>query len=102
LSRVAGADGDEDVHAAAARVYECGAHVDEFADTDGSVEVDVADGRGDAVAGAPLRGGGVGSRVDPFEQRARIDEAGVTDVDRPDAKLVDRFVAAYVWRNGLV
>src|SRR6185369_12803466 len=55
---VAGADGDKDVHTAAARVDQAGVQFDEFADADGSIEVEVTDGRGHAVAAAPVGGGG--------------------------------------------
>ena len=63
---VAGVDGDKDVHTAAPGVDEAGVHFDEFTDADGPVEVNVADGGGDAAA-TPVCGDGVGSIVDPFE-----------------------------------
>jgi hypothetical protein len=64
---VAGADGDKNMHAAAAGVDEAGVNFDKFTNADGPVEMKVANGGGDAVAATPLCGGGVGSRVDPFE-----------------------------------
>ena len=64
---VAGADGDKDVHTAAPRIDEAGMHFHKFPYTDGPVEVNVADGGGDAVAPTPLCSGDVGSLVDSFE-----------------------------------
>jgi hypothetical protein len=83
-------------------VYESRAYLDEFADTDGPVQMKVPDGRGNAVAGTPLRSGGISRLVDPFEQCACIDDAVVTDVDSADAEVVDCFVAANLWRYARV
>nr|WP_051073755.1 hypothetical protein [Mycobacterium sp. JS623] len=66
---------------------------DEFAEADGPFEVQVAHGRGNAVTGTPLRGGGVGGGVDPLQQRAAIDEADVADVNGFDVKAMDYLVA---------
>jgi hypothetical protein len=65
--RVAGGDSDQHVHAAAPRIDQAGVHFDKFTHTDGPVEVKVAHGGGDAVTATPLRGGGMGGLVDPFE-----------------------------------
>jgi len=53
--RVAGVEGDEDVHTAAPGVDDTGVQFDEFTDADRPVEVHVANVGGDAVATAPLR-----------------------------------------------
>jgi hypothetical protein len=66
-SRVAGVDGDEDMHAAVARIDEASVYLDQFADTDGPVEVEVAYRYGQAAAPAPPGGGGMGRSVYPLE-----------------------------------
>ena len=92
----AGADGDKDVHTAAARVDQAGVQFDEFADADGAIEVEVTDGRGHAVAAAPVGGGGEGRVIDPFEQCATVDEPVDADICRHDTVAVDCLVAARV------
>jgi|SRR6185312_1905328 hypothetical protein len=65
--RAAAVDGDQEVNAAVSGVDDTGGQLDEIADPDGPVQMQVADVGGEAVATAPLCGGGVGGIVDPLE-----------------------------------
>jgi len=67
VCRVARVDGDQDVQAAAAGIYQARVHCDRFADADGSGEVEIAHGRGDAAMPAPPDRRGVSSSVDPLQ-----------------------------------
>jgi hypothetical protein len=60
---------------------------DKFADADGPVEVQVAHGRGNAVTGTPLRGGGVGGGVDPLQECAAV--ADGLDVETVSCLMAD-------------
>ena len=75
-------------------------HFDKFIDADGPVEVNVADGSGDAVAATPLCGVGVSGAINPFEQFAAVDDTEDADVSGFDAEAVDCLVAARLWCAG--